>query len=178
MRHGVGIEGFTHNEDQVPIAIVYCKDGRRMTFDRFDPDNKSHRNMLRRMCVSIDTAQKRARKALLLVDERAAGTSRTLYQTMRLLDHGDSKTRVGVEASRSIALMREKFDHDRVYMPGLSSPEERLENARRHYRNFRNVSKAFKTQESRAGRTGSNEDPSSAADTQSPSVTFKVHARP
>ena len=149
----------------MPLAIVSCKDGRRMTFDRFDPDNKSHRSMLRRMCASVDTAQKRARKALRLVDEGAAGSSRTLYQTLRLLDLGESKTRVGVEASRSIALMREKFDHDRVYMPGLSSPEERLENARSHYRNFRNVNKAFKTQESRAGRTGSNEDLSSAADT-------------
>ena len=158
LRHGVGIEGLTHNQDQVPIAIVSCEIGKRKTFDRFDPDSKSHLNMLRRMCTSVDTAQKRARKAFQLVE--TLGTKRTALRMRSLLDLGDSKTRVGVEASRNITLMREKFDHDRIYLTGMSSPEERLEKARKHYKSLFNV---LSLGVRKPSRTPSNDESSTAA---------------
>ena len=138
LRHGLGIEGLTHHEDQVPVAVVSCENGRRKTFDRFDPDNKMHRKMLRKMCTAVDTAQKRARKALRLVDDKALAASSGFFG-VSVLHLGDSKTRVGLEAARHISDMRAKFEQDGTVISTLSSPEERLERARRHYHNFKNI---------------------------------------
>jgi hypothetical protein len=139
LRHGVGFEGLTLHEDQVPVAIVSCENGRRKTFDRFDPNNKKHLRMLRKMCTAVDTAQKRAQKALRLVDDKALTARRGLGHALSVMDLGDSKTQVGLESARHISLMREKFQQDGTVISALSSPEERLERARHHYQNFKNV---------------------------------------
>ena len=63
-REGRGIEGATVDGNSIPLAYVWCLNGKRRNFERFDPKNKTHVETLQRFGPKVDTARKRAAKAL------------------------------------------------------------------------------------------------------------------